>query len=214
MTDAATTDARETISALIARTSMLPRPDIRNWYWIVGEQTDRVYSSKSNSYVPVDDPDYVAFLESGSKPSPIATEAEIWPCVSVFMDPALFNGTTFAQPAPDSYSKDQLLAHAHAKRWHKENGGTELDGMPISTDDRSKILIDGQRIAAEADSSWTTIWHGADGKLYPVNATKMIAISDALNAHVRACFTTYARLSDDIAAGKITTLKQIEAAFA
>jgi hypothetical protein len=119
---------------------------------------------------------------------------------------AAHNPTIVGKPALTSYAAD--------KRWQKETGGTVVGGVPISTDDRSKIMIMGARVAAAADAEWTTVWHGSDGQTYPINATQMIAISDAVEAHVNATFATFASVKADIDAGDITTLAEIDAAFA
>jgi hypothetical protein len=50
--------------------------------------------------------------------------------------------------------------------------------------------------------------------VYPLNATQVIALSNAVLAHVQACFATYASIKAAITAGTITTTAQIDAAFA
>jgi hypothetical protein len=42
----------------------------------------------------------------------------------------------------------------------------------------------------------------------------LIAIADAVQAHVNTCFTTYATVAAAIGAGSITTKERIDAAFA
>lgn len=115
---------------------------------------------------------------------------------------------------PDAVSTSALIAYAADKRWQIETGGIVLGGVPIATDDRSKIMIMGARVAAAANPDWETVWHGADGQTYPLNATSMIAISDAVEAHVNSTFSTFAAVKSDIAAGDITTTAEIDAAFA
>lgn len=111
-------------------------------------------------------------------------------------------------------SADALLRYAANKRWEIETGGINLAGVPVATDDRSKIMIMGARVAAQANGDWTTIWHGSDGGTYPLNAAAMIAISDAVEAHLNATFATFAQVKADIEAGEITTTAEIDAAFA
>ena len=114
----------------------------------------------------------------------------------------------FEPPAPD------LVAYAAQKRWEKETGGVEIGGMPIHTDDRSKSLIMGARLAAAIDPNFTTSWKAADGSFVTVNAATIIAISDAVLAHVADCFAIEAQVIVDISAETITTPAQIDAAFA
>jgi hypothetical protein len=109
-----------------------------------------------------------------------------------------------------------LLAYARAKRWEIENAGITVAGVPVATNDRSKVMIAGGRVAAEADAAWTTVWDGADGESYPIDAAAMIAISAAVQAHVNACFVAYASVKAGLVADPptITTTAEIDAAFA
>jgi hypothetical protein len=118
---------------------------------------------------------------------------------------------SFAPPPPGAVD---LVAHAADARWRLETGGITVGGVPVLTDDRSKLMIAGARLAAMADPAWTTPWHGADGGIYPLNAAAIVAISDAVSAHVQATFTTFATVKAAIAAGTITTPAEIDAAFA
>lgn len=117
-------------------------------------------------------------------------------------------------PVAEAPSSERLLAYAADKRWRVEVGGITLGGVPIATDDRSKIMIMGARVAAAASPAWETVWHGSDGQTYPLNATQMVAISNAVEAHVNATFATFASVKADIEAEQITTLAEIDAAFA
>ena len=118
-----------------------------------------------------------------------------------------------APPAP-TLSEAQLRAYAADARWRREVGGILVGTVPVATDDRSKTMVLGARVAAAANPAWETVWHGADGQTYPLNAAAMIAISDAVEAHVNATFATFAIVKADIEAGEITTLAEIDAAFA
>lgn len=120
----------------------------------------------------------------------------------------------FSAPVAVPPSQERLMAYAADRRWRREVGGIVIGGVPVATDDRSKIMIMGARVAAAADAGWETIWHGSDGQTYPLNAAAMIAISNAVEAHVNATFATFAAVKVDIVAGEITTLAAIDAAFA
>lgn len=113
-----------------------------------------------------------------------------------------------ASPAPD------LVAYAADARWRLETGGITVAGVPVLTDDRSKLMIAGARLAAMADPNWTTPWHGADGRIYPLDASAIVAISDAVSAHVQSSFATFATVKAAIASGEIATTAEIDAAFA
>lgn len=117
-------------------------------------------------------------------------------------------------PAPFVPPAIDLVAYAADRRWRKETGGITLAGMPIATDDRSKLMIMGARMASQSDSAWSTVWIGADGSAFPIDAPTIVQISDAVAAHVNACFATFVEVKAAIAAGTITTPAQVDAAFA
>lgn len=123
-------------------------------------------------------------------------------------------GTFTPPPPPAPPTKDDLIAYAADARWRKEVGGIAVSGVPVATDDRSKQMIIGARLAADADPDWTSQWVGADGAIYSIDAATIIAISNAVQAHVNACFATFASVKAEIDAGTITTTAQIDAAFA
>lgn len=48
-----------------------------DWYWIVGGNETRIYSSASGNYVQPTNAAYVAWVESGGTPTRIASDAEL-----------------------------------------------------------------------------------------------------------------------------------------
>ncbi|HRO00334.1 MAG TPA: DUF4376 domain-containing protein [Nitrobacter sp.] len=109
--------------------------------------------------------------------------------------------------------KADLKAYAADKRWQKEVGGITVNGVPIATDDRSKQMIMGARMAAEADSNFTTPWVANDGNVHTLTAAEVIAISNAVLAHVAACFATFATVAAKIDSEEIAGAAQVDAAF-
>lgn len=107
-----------------------------------------------------------------------------------------------------------LQQYAAAKRWEKEVGGIEINGLTVSTDDRSKTMISGARVAAQNDPDFTTQWKSSNGSFVTINAAAVIAISDAMLRHVSDCFAIEAQVLAEIEAGTISSLEQIDAAFA
>jgi hypothetical protein len=144
----------------------------------------------------------------------------------VYVSPAVagweFGDYALAE-APDSGStedpepvitKADLLAHAAEQRWLKEVGGIVVDGMIIATDDRSKLLLQGARTAADADPEHVEGWKTSSGEWIDLDAPTIIAISNGVRSHVSACFALERSVADQIAADAITTLAEVEAAFA
>jgi hypothetical protein len=51
----------------------------RHWYWLVGDDTGRVYSSETVGYVFTDNPDYMKWLARNEQgPTQIVSEQELW----------------------------------------------------------------------------------------------------------------------------------------
>ena len=108
-----------------------------------------------------------------------------------------------------------LESYCIYKRWLKEQGGLTLtSGMPIDTDDRSQAKINGVTLEANANASFTTHWHAADGTYWPLVNTDITSMSSQLQAHINNCFTILAQTMTSIGNGSITTLAEIDAAFA
>lgn len=115
-------------------------------------------------------------------------------------------------PVDDTAAVTDLISLAAALRWRKETGGIELGGMAIATDDRSKLMLSGARIAAMADPELVTRWKTPSGWV-DLTAAQIIAISDAVQEHVAECFALEADVSDQIEAGTITTIEEVDSAF-
>lgn len=189
-----------------------------DWYWIVGNSATHVYSSKRNIYVPITDDDYVHFKASKEITTKIPSEVELWDVLKNIIPEQfpdfLFDGKTFVQSSPDDLTKKQLISYAADKRWEKEVGGIVVNNMPVATDDRSKQMIMGARIAAESDSKFTTSWVGADGTVSVLTAPQIIAISDAVLDHVNEVFTEFAQVKKDVDSGKITKSDKVDEVLA
>lgn len=137
---------------------------------------------------------------------------------------AIINGYTFRRiggvvtqvldvTPPPPMTKQELIAYAKDARWKKEVGGIFVSGVPIATDDRSKQMLIGARVAADADPNFSTEWSGADDQIYPLTAEQLIGISNAVLAHVATCFGIFANVKSQIDAETVTTPEQVDAAF-
>lgn len=51
--------------------------DIANWYWFVGANRIRAWSSAQVDYVPASNPTFTAWLAAGNVPTSIASEADL-----------------------------------------------------------------------------------------------------------------------------------------
>ena len=101
------------------------------------------------------------------------------------------------EPAPDWMT---LIA---ARRWAAETGGIVLAGMPVDTDDRSKLLINGAALRASRDSNYTLHWKTVEGFI-DLPADQVLIMADAVSDHVQACFTRGSELQAAVVDGSIT----------
>lgn len=119
-----------------------------------------------------------------------------------------------ASLVPPPPTQDDLVAYAKEVRKNIEQGGILFAGIPIATDDRSKLFIMGARLKVMADPQAVEHWAAEDGNTYPLDATAIIALSDAVAAHTSVCFSCFAGVRDAILAGATTSTAQIDEAFA
>ena len=80
-------------------------------------------------------------------------------------------------------------------------GGLRLEGMAIATDDVSQKRLTAAALAALLDPDLVLQWKLPDGRFIPLQAAQVIAIAQAVRAHVQACFGHEAQLLAALAAG-------------
>jgi hypothetical protein len=187
---------------------MLTRFNPANWYWFVGSDQTRVYSSARNTYVDAGtDQDYLAWKASNWTVT-IEDEPTLWQSYMKDVLPATaFNGETFSQPAVGEYTKPQLQSYSEEARVKKENGGIVVDGVPVRTDTAG---VQNAYLASSAQTQ-PTRWVGGDGKVYKIKAVQPIL--DGITSNFTRCVETYADLQPKIESGEVTTPQQIDDAF-
>lgn len=109
-------------------------------------------------------------------------------------EPPVVDGRYYSAPGVP-HALDQLKAQkrseAAAKRWERENSGIVVGGRAFATDERTRTVLIGSRIVAKEDATYTVEWKFADG-FATLTASELIAASNAVGAHVRACFAAEA----------------------
>ncbi|MFK3973783.1 DUF4376 domain-containing protein [Pseudomonas sp. NPDC087358] len=90
-----------------------------------------------------------------------------------------------------------------ARRYVAEVGGTTVEGMPIETDDRSKLLINGAALRANRDVDYVLRWKTSEG-FVDLTAAQVLAVADAVSEHVQLCFDREDALLGSVADGSIT----------
>ena len=188
--------------------------NVTNHYWIIGGSTTDVYSSATNTLVPVDDPGYVEWAANKTA-SPISSETELPDALRSHgsqLPEWLLNAPTFIQPTPDTYTEEQLAAYAGDVRWQAEVTGVS-GGTSYRTDRESRALLNTTLTYVRANPTETVEWKALDGSFATLDATQMEAFNNDVNAHVETCYASEKTCRADIDAGTITTLAQIDAVF-
>ena len=188
--------------------------NVANHYWIIGGSTTDVYSSATNTLVPVDDGTYAAW-SAFNVASPIPDEAELADVLRSYgsrLPEWLFNAPSFIQPTPTTYTSEQLAAYAGEVRWQAEVTGVS-GGTSYRTDRLSRALLNTTLAYVRANTSATVEWKALDGTFHTLDATEMETFNNDVNVHVESCYASEKTCKVDIDAGTVTTLAQIDAVF-
>jgi len=171
-----------------------------DWYWKADD--GRLFSSRRQALIDESDAD---FQEWRNQAFPT-----VWP-----RDAEGNQTTASLQEVLSPYNLfADLVSYAANKRWVKETGGITFNGAPVATDDRSKQMIMGARIAAAADPNFVTPWVMDNGAIVELSAQAIVALSDAVLAHVQTCFAQFAQVQEGVAGGTIKTMKDVDAILA
>lgn len=126
-----------------------------------------------------------------------------------------FRDGAFVIRAPDPLEiNETLVQYLARRRWEVEVGGITVGGAPMATDDRAKLMILGKRTKAKEDPSGVTRWKVNAEEFAWIPNTAIIAVADAVEAHVQACFDAEAEILARIHPGEITTKAEIDAELA
>lgn len=96
-----------------------------------------------------------------------------------------------AIPAPPEPTFDELKAQKKqeiaAARYEAETAGTTINGITIDTGRDSQALITGAAVAAMLDDDYSLNWKTTAGFIH-LSAPEIIAVAQAVRAHVQSCF--------------------------
>ena len=124
--------------------------------------------------------------------------------------------------AQDAIARQAYINALPAKlaeyRYQKETGGITYngivtfggDGITIPTDRDSRANMTGAYIKAKDNPDYTVDWKLPSG-FVPLTASEIIAIADAVEAHVKDCFTAEAQVLQNI--DNYTTIEEVKEAF-
>jgi len=90
-------------------------------------------------------------------------------------------------------SKERKRSEIAAARFEAETAGIDVSGFTVRTDRESQALITGAALKAMQDSEYSCRWKGVSGFI-ELTAPQILAIADAVRAHVQGCFDREAEL--------------------
>jgi hypothetical protein len=140
--------------------------------------------------VAEEQPDYRAWLEAGNEP-------EVVEYVELPVN-----------ETPLEVVKAQKKSEIAAARYAAEVGGVTVNGMAIDTSRESQALVTGAALAATLDPAYTCRWKTAGG-FVTLDAATVLAVAQAVRAHVQACFDREAELAAAIDAAE--TAEEVQA---
>lgn len=115
-------------------------------------------------------------------------------------------------PLPPEPTLDELKAQKKAEiaaaRYAREIAGTTVNGITIDTGRDSQALITGAALAAVIDSDYSLNWKTGSGFIH-LTAPEIIAVAQAVRAHVQSCFDREGELAALVDAA--TTKEELDA---
>jgi hypothetical protein len=123
---------------------------------------------------------------------PYATTTSGWRSVpDGFTEDDLHPGETLVEQITDEVlyemAKAQYPARISSSRYDAETAGITVNGMFIDTGRDSQALITGAALSAMIDPGYVCNWKTSEG-FVQLDAQALIAIAQAIRAHVQACF--------------------------
>lgn len=170
------------------------------WFWFVGGDTTKVFSSAAGTYVMANDPSYLAFAEN-ARASNIASEDEL---IDLLADQA---------PSVVVATQAGLIAYAAAKRYAKETGGTTVSGVAYPSDRPSQSKYASAVLMSQLNPAASFQWKVGEGSFVTLDAAGILAVATTVGTFVQDCFAIEASTVASIKATTITTRAQVDAAF-
>jgi hypothetical protein len=99
-------------------------------------------------------------------------------------------------------AREVLKEFIRARRDTAISAGITFGGVAVHTDDLSQQRITGAALAATIDPTMVVRWKTADGAFVTLDAPTVVAVAQAVRAHVQACFDREAELRAAVDAGE------------
>lgn len=191
--------------------------NVKDWYWFVGGDETKVYSSARNVYVPLADADFQAWqISSGMLTPPNALdESDIWHYVSAFQPAWIYDteNKICSVVAPGVYNTNQLHNYNMFVRDQRYNGSMVANGVPVALTSFTRQAAADARGVARGNPSYTCKWLGTDGNFYPLDANGVIAMADAISNQGTECYNVCGTVDAGIHGGTVTTTGEIDVAY-
>jgi hypothetical protein len=113
--------------------------DPRRWYWFVGGDNSKVYSSAVGDYVPLSDPKYVAWLLADNVPTAIMNEDDLGDVLSQVLQRPVASGVLDSYTA--KLSDDVITAMTFKILFNHENRIRLLESRPAVTVQQFRAAI-------------------------------------------------------------------------
>ena len=195
----------------------------RSHYWIIGGSTTDLYFSGSNTMVPIDDQDYGEWLGPTRGPPNVATNIasvddlrDVLSPLGIFPAWLMAAQPTFIQPAVGVYTQGQVGSYAASVR-----NDTVLKGIVVNpgnitfmSDAYTMANLNAAYIYTQANPGQTFQWKLADGSFVTLNAAQVTEVQGFITDWTAVCYACEDSTLTSIEGGTVTTLPQVDAAFA
>lgn len=173
----------------------------QNWYWFIGADTNNVWSSARATLVPTSDQAYTDWTNAspGNLARSVATMADV---------ENILRGT-YPPGTPKTYAADV--------RYRKASGGVIIQSLSPAlflTDAVSRNTMGSALSYAKDNPGATMHWKMSDGTFITVVEADLLKMVNTTAGFVQSCFTCEGDMVAGIDGSTITTLAQIDAAFA
>jgi hypothetical protein len=171
-----------------------------DWYWLADD--GRVFTSARQIIVDGADAAYVTWSANYTP--------TIWP-----RDNAGNQTDAALQAVLTPYNLFiDLAAYAAYARYNKASGGCTIGGNPYLTDPVARNTVSSAHDYAIANPGHITDWKLANGTFIQLDEPGLAHILQEMATFVQSCFSCESNTLSDINGGTITTMAEIDAAFA
>ena len=169
-----------------------------DWYWFIGSDDTQVWSSKRYNLVPVGDAEYAAWLDldPGNLPTKVPTMAELEAVLAA------------------QYPAGSLVTYNTDARERRINDGIMVGGVPFATDPITQAELNGAYIFTQSNVGATFQWKLPDGSFVTLDKQAVQDVQGHLTDFKSKCFACEDDTLTEIEGSTITTLAQIDAAYA